>query len=449
MIENMKRYATIILVCFSLLCLFPKSVIANCAPMCDICEYCVIDTCYDKSAGTDCGNCKECDGAGSCDSICSSGEDCCNDDICCDSGDVCCTDSGSYCCPSGKTCCEGTCCESAQTCCNGTCCEPPVISSISGPDSVELCENAIFTAIASDPDGTTLSYNWSGGGDPATGSSSTFTTKWSVLGVKSIHLVVTDNDNDECCGTAPCCDDKSSDIERKDVTVNLPGGCSVCGSPASVPPSVSESGGCGYCNGAYGVVTVFNNTSDHTYASKTPCYDNSDWYAQLDTVDSKVYICRNCPSNPATVSCMGDVSGMTKAQACTQYGKYPNDPLLISDMFTTSFENDCWCRDCVAVHEEEHMNKDWKEDSVQQEVTSFKNWSAGHAINIDCSDSDSTNCNTSLTAAEKAAYDFEWNARVTAAWNTFGAQSEGDAEAAERDCYQDIIDALYTKCNTP
>ena len=70
-------------------------------------------------------------------------------------------------------------------------------------------------------------------------------------------------------------------------------------------------------------------------------------------------------------------------------------------------------------------------------------------VTIDYSDFDSVNCSTALTAAEKAAYDTQWELRVTAAWNTYGAQSEGDAEAAERDRYQAIINALKTKCNTP
>ena len=54
---------------------------------------------------------------------------------------------------------------------------------------------------------------------------------------------------------------------------------------------------------------------------------------------------------------------------------------------------------------------------------------------------------TALTAAEKAVYDTQWETHVSAAINTWNAETEADAEAAELACYQGIYNALDAKCN--
>lgn len=456
-------------------------------------------TCCD---GVDDGTCydwrteKCCDGWGN---TCPEDDTCC-DGTCCDpETEKCCDDKGGindgYCCGPDDTCCEGNCCAPDQCCIDGECiddgsecgtcliceegwCHPckcwdigsELSGSVNGSDAV-LCQEVTHTSSISDsdhwidgasnhgwPSDTIGSYDWTkvAGTNPQTGvfgATNKPSVDWKAppcTGTVVLNLNADDLPAamyDECPWSSTR-DDGDSDFGDT-VNVSLPSGCSDCGTPSSVTPSVYHSDGCElFCNGYFGSFHVFNNVDFHFYYLKTPCYENSDWYAQLDTVESNVEICESCPANPETVCCLGDVSGMTKQEACTQYNKYPH-PLLIGDIYTTYFYNNCWCRSCVAVHEQTHMNKDWKEDSLQPEVTSFKNWIAGHAINIDCSNFDSVNCTTALTSAEKAAYDFEWNARVSAAWNANGAQGEGDAEAAERDCYQDIIDALNTKCNTP
>jgi len=175
------------------------------------------------------------------------------------------------------------------------------------------------------------------------------------------------------------------------------------------------------------------------------------WYAQLEAVNTTVGICRSCPSNPPSVCCLGDVGGMTKQQACAQYNKYPHDPLLISDMFGYYFENNCWCQHCVAVHEEEHMNQDWVQECLNPAIGDFKAHLAANPIDIDCSVGSSVDCQTAITAAIQTQYNNKWRDLITDALNKWDndPDQEGDARAAERDCYQQIIDTLRNKCNTP
>ncbi|MEM3454484.1 MAG: PKD domain-containing protein [Thermoproteota archaeon] len=67
-----------------------------------------------------------------------------------------------------------------------------MVVTITGPTDVCINTNASFTANVSG--GTSpYTYSWSGGGNPATGSNSSFTTRWSTSGSKTISLTVTDS----------------------------------------------------------------------------------------------------------------------------------------------------------------------------------------------------------------------------------------------------------------
>jgi len=106
--ENVKRFTTVVLVCFSLLYILAKPAAACCDPPCGTCEHCSGGLCVDDADGTDCGNCKECSG-GSCQSTCSN--TCCND-VCCEAGQICCD----------GTCCDpDDCCNGCESCNNGSC----------------------------------------------------------------------------------------------------------------------------------------------------------------------------------------------------------------------------------------------------------------------------------------------------------------------------------------
>jgi hypothetical protein len=140
---------------------------------------------------------------------------------------------------------------------------------------------------------------------------------------------------------------------------------------------------------------------------------------------------------------------MTKQQACAQLAKYPHDPLLTTDIDTQSFEDNCWCRGCVAVHEERHKNQ-WVANCIQPQVDSFSAWCSSHQIDILCSQYESTHCATAMTATVKEEYDVAWYTRVEAAYDSWNAlpDKEADARASERDCYQAIINALKAKCSS-
>lgn len=97
-------------------------------------------------------------------------------------------------------------------------CQPPE-ADFTGPSSVYCGDEATFTDTSVDPDGTDMSkWEWSGGGYPGSGSSSTFTTEWCTAGDKTVKLKVWDNDDPDCCEGQPGCTDKS-DTAEMDVTV--------------------------------------------------------------------------------------------------------------------------------------------------------------------------------------------------------------------------------------
>ncbi len=299
-----------------------------------------------------------------------------------------------------------------------------VSSVTSDKNSPVICENVTFT-VTTNPSGYGYLVSWSGGGTPATGSGSTFTTHWPCAGGKTVAAT--------CGGSS----------KSKNVTVSLPDGCFHCSEPIPPEPWVGEAeeSACTYCNeGDAGKCGVFDNPSEHTYTLKTPCYNDCNWYAYLDSVNTMVYICRSCPYNFPTVACLSEVADMNEAEACAHEEKF-HDPVQPDDI-----DSSTWCRDCVVVHEETHMNKDWVEDSLKPEIESFTDWCANHPIDIDCNVSDSTNCASALTASLKENYDEEWGRRVTAAIVTWNTQGEGDANAAELACYQEILNALKAKC---
>jgi len=132
---------------------------------------------------------------------------------------------------------------------------------------------------------------------------------------------------------------------------------------------------------------------------------------------------------------------MNQAEACAHKALFPKDPLQIGDINSSN-----WCRDCVVVHEETHMNKDWIEDSLQPEIDAFNTFLAGYGIDIDCAVSASTHCSTALTPERKAELDLIWEYHILIAVLTWGLQSHGDANEATLACYQEIRDALKAKC---
>ncbi len=239
---------------------------------------------------------------------------------------------------------------------------------------------------------------------------------------------------------AKCCSADTGDT----ITVRgkLPDDCSDCSTPPSVTPTINEVSGCGSCGTNCGICWP-GAVGSHTYALDTPCYDNCKWYARSDSVETTVYICRSCPANPPTVACLSDVANMTQAQACAHKLNFPNDSVQYSDISTSN-----WCEGCVAIHEETHMNQDWVQECLNPQILSFNNYLASSPIDIDCSVGSSVDCQTAITTTIKNGYDNEWQNRVQDAINTWNndPNPEGDAEAAELACYQDILNALKTKC---
>jgi len=239
---------------------------------------------------------------------------------------------------------------------------------------------------------------------------------------------------------AKCCSADTGDT----ITVRgkLPDDCSDCSTPPSVTPTINEVSGCGSCGTNCGICWP-GAVGSHTYTLDTPCYDTCKWYARSDSVETTVYICRSCPANPPTVACLSDVANMTQAQACAHKLNFPNDSVQYSDISTSN-----WCEGCVAIHEETHMNQDWVQECLNPQILSFNNYLASSPIDIDCSVGSSVDCQTAITTTIKNGYDNEWQNRVQDAINTWNndPNPEGDAEAAELACYQDILNALKTKC---
>jgi len=109
------------------------------------------------------------------------------------------------------------------------CCEKPV-ANFSAPNSVTICEVVNFSGSSSyDPDNTVIhTYSWDfGSGACDIDSSSNLpnaSCKYSTAGDKTVTLTVTDNDNPDCCGGTPDCNDKTSDPYSLTITVVAPTG---------------------------------------------------------------------------------------------------------------------------------------------------------------------------------------------------------------------------------
>jgi len=323
----------------------------GCDPPCGDCKVCEEGECVedndqdwtggDTLGGPDfCGYCQKC----------TDGE-CADDDDAGNSDEVC-VGAGTECdiCQSGE--CEDSC---PTGCCGGECCEPPVITSISGPTDVDICEEANYSHSSNDPDGTTLSYSWTGGGTPPTGSSSNFTTKWACIGEETASLTVTDNDCTECCGSGECCEDKI-DSDSKDTEVTLPSGCSLAGPHDSsiewLTPFPDD-----YLSRSitdFGLFEPIGGPSgDYNFR-----YTNCSWKCEVSNVKSYTTLAVRDPA---------DLTDDVGAPYC-----------------------DYWCYDAVVAHEEQHR-VDWQEcmeDKWADAVILIE--SLGD--DIDCSDSTTITC---------------------------------------------------------
>ncbi|MCP4108957.1 MAG: hypothetical protein GY749_26070 [Desulfobacteraceae bacterium] len=232
-------------------------------------------------------------------------------------------------------------------------------------------------------------------------------------------------------------------------TSSLPVGCNECAALPPFPPiNITETVILG-CGGEYGYAAVAQNAASHTYTiSPSICFDNGKWKASIDSVNTTMDIVRNCPSSFPTVLCIGGVAGLTKAQACTQLARYPSP--IPATGFDAPQSGCCWCRECVAAHEEAHMNIDWIQDTLTPEINTFIRFLDNNGVSIDCSTPSTLNCINAITATVQANYDTEWQARMTAAINIFNGKPEGrNGYNAEIACYQQIINALTTKCTGP
>ncbi|MCK5188038.1 MAG: hypothetical protein KAR43_12980, partial [Deltaproteobacteria bacterium] len=145
-------------------------------------------------------------------------------------------------------------------------------------------------------------------------------------------------------------------------TSSLPSGCQECGPAPEVPePTVNETsnGGCG--PGCWGsTLPTYNNT----YSLTTPCCDSisDEWKGFLENVTTEVGISRKCPDHPPNVACLGDVAGLTKAEAQAILAVYPADPITLNDV--QSADQSSWaCDECTARHEEAHLNIDWLQNA--------------------------------------------------------------------------------------
>ena len=191
---------------------------------------------------------------------------------------------------------------------------------------------------------------------------------------------------------------------------------------------------------------------DHPHTLMAPCYDSAThaWYVLLDSVETTVDFCVDCDPKPDSTVCEADVASMTAEQAEAHLENFPNltenPPRAYEyrDRRTTNY-----CDDCTVRHEESHMNRDWIELSLQPEIDEFHGFLLNYPIVVNCSVSSSTDCDTALTPSRETALHNEWDDHVYAAYLAWGANiSEELAEAAEVECYRDIITALQEKASS-
>ncbi|MFA4827889.1 MAG: hypothetical protein WC855_02370 [Thermodesulfovibrionales bacterium] len=232
------------------------------------------------------------------------------------------------------------------------------------------------------------------------------------------------------------------------ITPSLPSGCSECGVAPAIPnPTVNETQNAN-CGSAWGVTLP---TYNNTYTLTTPCFDSNTekWLSFLQTLTTEVGIIRRCPSHPPNVACLGDVAGMTKAQAQAVLAVYPADPITLSDVQSAGQKN--WaCDECTARHEEAHLNIDWLQNAFGPELTRFSTYLKNNGVAVNCSTASTLSCNTAITAAVKTQYDTEWQNRLRAAVVTWNSNGEGSSGYnAEIPCYQVIRNTLVQRANQP
>jgi len=333
----------------------------------------------EEDANDVCGYCQKCsDGS------------CVNDDEGGNSDDVC-VGPGTECdiCQSGE--CEDSC---PTGCCGGECCEAPVITSISGPDTVEICEEADFSHSSNDPDGTDLTYSWSGGEDPKSGTSSDFTTKWACKGDETVSLTVTDDDNTGCCGSKECCEDKT-DSDSVDIEVILPTGCELAGTHDSSlqwinPDDDYHSFTCA----PFGKYNVWVATYDVDFK-----YDDCGWVCEISNVEAKTQVLVRDPlSLPDKVS-VESASDVPCDEA--EFAKCDLDDTDLTDDEGAPRDT-YWCYTATVAHEEKHI-ADWK-TFYEGELAISIACSELCDSDIDCGDPDTITCQ----AAEN-----HWSAWIT------------------------------------
>jgi hypothetical protein len=135
---------------------------------------------------------------------------------------------------------------------------------------------------------------------------------------------------------------------------------------------------------------------------------------------------------------------MTQVEACAYLQThFPNNLVQFADI-----RPDNWCGDCVAIHESTHLWQDWVEEQFMPAVEAFMAYLDLCGVPINCSQPTSLHCQTAITASVKSELDNAWEYFMSLAligWQ-LDPDSEGDAQAAELECYQQIADALRAKC---
>jgi len=315
------------------------------------------------------------------------------------------------------------------------CCEDPVSDFTMNSDDVVICQQITFDAgdAAYDPDYTTLTYEWDFG-DGETASGEIVTHSYTCIGTKTVTLTVTDNDDPECCGGDPNCEDKT-DEESKEVTVSLPPGCDDCtGAPVillalnpepSFDPSDCIYGGCGY----------IDKPTNLDIFIETPCYDSCTWRFGVTAI-ADVYYGPCLDDGNYTPIETGDDSDLTEENYCEIVDGFDYTP---SDESTgtgcaeadgTQYSN----TNCLMQHEEGHY--DDQEDALEAEEDLLA-FNPALDMQIDCSDPDSKTCTDAFNAREAAII-----IAVEEAYEYCIVCNEEVARAAAEDCFSELANEI-------
>jgi len=144
----------------------------GCYPPCSGCCTCQGGEC--KPNQTKCGGCCKCSGCS-----CVDDDSKCSQANCYDCNDCSCV----YECDSDCEVCDG----------EGSC-QAIDINSVSSDKEVACVGCDITFTVVTDPSGHESKVQWSGGGDPATGSGATFVTDWASHGTKTVTATICEND---------------------------------------------------------------------------------------------------------------------------------------------------------------------------------------------------------------------------------------------------------------